>query len=259
MFDRGSGSPIVVVPGVQGRWEWMTPALEVLSERFRVLSYSLCGDPGAEAPADPELGFESYVRQLERVLDRAGLARSTVCGVSYGGLIALRYAARHPSRVGALVLVSTPAPGWQPSHRQRAYLSRPWLAAPVFAVTSPLRMWPEIRAALPDWRERMRFAVRHGRRVLAAPMNPGRVAARVRQEQEIDFHPDCAQVRVPTLVVTGDDSLDTVVPVGGTLEYCSLISGAQYARLDRTGHIGMMTQPRRFVGVVETFLHAADR
>ncbi len=120
-------------------------------------------------------------------------------------------------------------------------------------------MWPEIRAALPGGPERTQFAVRHGLRVLAAPMNPGRVAARVRQEQEIDFHPDCAQIRVPTLVVTGEEALDSVVPVGGTLEYRALIPGAHYARMERTGHIGMMTQPRRFAGLVETFLYAADR
>lgn len=256
MFDRGTGPPLVVIPGVQGRWEWMSPALGVLSERFRTVSYSLCGDRGADAPADPVLGFEAYVQQLGRVLDATRIERTILCGVSYGGLIALRYAARHPERLSALVLVSAPAPRWKPSRRQVAYLARPWLTAPVFAVTSPLRMWPEIRSALPDWRRRMRFAATHGLRVLSAPMNPGLVAARVRQEQEIDFHPDCARIAAPTLIVTGDESLDTVVPVAGTLEYRSLIRGAAYVPMNGTGHIGMMTQPHRFAAIVETFLHA---
>ena len=47
MFDRGNGPAIVVIPGVQGRWEWMRPALEALSARCRTLSYSLCGDFGS--------------------------------------------------------------------------------------------------------------------------------------------------------------------------------------------------------------------
>ena len=41
IFDEGSGPPIVVIPGVQGRWEWMRPALRALATHCRVISYSL--------------------------------------------------------------------------------------------------------------------------------------------------------------------------------------------------------------------------
>ena len=37
MFDRGSGPPVIVIPGVQGRWEWMEPALRVLSTTCRTI------------------------------------------------------------------------------------------------------------------------------------------------------------------------------------------------------------------------------
>ena len=36
MEIRGSGPPLVLVPGMQGRWEWMTPTVEALARRFRV-------------------------------------------------------------------------------------------------------------------------------------------------------------------------------------------------------------------------------
>ena len=44
MIDAGSGPPVIVIPGVQGRWEWMAPALHALQQHCRVVSYSLCGD-----------------------------------------------------------------------------------------------------------------------------------------------------------------------------------------------------------------------
>ena len=44
MFDQGSGPPLIVVPGVQGRWEWLAPALGALQKRCRTISFTLCGD-----------------------------------------------------------------------------------------------------------------------------------------------------------------------------------------------------------------------
>lgn len=256
MFDRGSGPPVIVIPGVQGRWEWMRPALEALSQSCRTISYSLYGDIGSGARPDPGLGFDVYLRQLDEIIARLELRQFAVCGVSYGGWIAVRYAAQNPQRVNSLVLVSAPAPGWSPSPRQAAYLSRPWLSAPAFMATGPLRVWPEIQSALPDWPSRLRFTVTHGLRVLSAPMLPPLMSARVKQAQALDFHPDCERIAAPTLIVTGEEGLDSVVPVHVSRRYCSLIRGARYEMMPRTGHIGMVTQPERFSELVGGFVHA---
>jgi pimeloyl-ACP methyl ester carboxylesterase len=256
MFDRGSGPPVIVIPGVQGRWEWMKPALEALSRTCRTISYSLRGDIGSGARLEPELGFDAYVQQLDELAERLELGQPAVCGVSYGGWIALRYAARHADRISSLVLVSAPSPGWSPSPRQAAYISRPWLSAPAFMAAGPLRVWPEIHAALPDWPSRLRFSVAQGLRVLSAPMIPPLMSTRVQQAQALDFRPDCERIAAPTLVVTGEEGLDSVVPVHVTRRYCSLIRGARYEMMPGTGHIGMVTQPERFSELVGGFVHA---
>jgi pimeloyl-ACP methyl ester carboxylesterase len=259
MYDRGQGQAVIVVPGVQGRWEWMRPALDALSRYERAISYSLCGDIGSGARVDPELGFDSYLRQLDDVFERTGVERAAVCGVSYGGFIALRYAATRPERVSALILVSAPAPGWSPSERQLRYIAHPLLSLPAFLTAGPIRTWPEIHAALPTWPQRIGFSIVHGVRLLMAPMNPMLMASRVRQEQEMNFAPDCARISAPTLVVTGDGHLDTVVPVSVTQRYRQLIPGSQYVRMDGTGHLGMVTQPDRFAHIVKEFLNAQCR
>jgi 3-oxoadipate enol-lactonase len=256
IFDRGSGPPLIVVPGVQGRWEWMQPALDALSRACRTISYTLCGDFGSGMPLDRKLGFECYMRQLDAVVERTGVQRFALCGVSYGGWIALRYAARRPERVSALILVSAPSPGWSPSARQRSYISRPWLSTPAFVLGAPFRVWPEIRAALPSWTSRIRFAVGQGLRVLTAPSIPSLMAARVRQEQALDFCGDCGLVRAPTLILSGEEGLDTVVPVAVTQRFQSLIPGARYEMLNGTGHLGLVTQPERFARLVSGFVRA---
>ena len=256
MMDEGSGPPVIVIPGIQGRWEWMVPALAELLRTCRTISYSLCGESGTGFTAEPGLGFENHIRQLDAIYERTGLSRAALCGVSYGGFIALRYAATRPERVSALVLVSAPAPGWQPSRRQQRYLARPRLHAPIFVLAGPARLWAEVRSAIPTWRARVRFAVTHGARVLSAPLVPSLAAARIADQQAVDFSGDGDRVRAPTLVVTGDDELDRVVPPPVTRAYLSMIPGARYEKLEGTGHIGMLTQPVRFAHIVSSFVHA---
>ena len=256
MFDQGSGPVVVVIPGLHGRWEWMRPALRELARQCRVISYSLRGDIGSSHVADSSLGFEGYTQQLDDVLDRAGVERATICGISFGGFVAVRYAATRQQRVEALVLASAPAPGWQPNTQQARWLRRPWLSTPAFVATSPLRLWPEVSATHPSVAARLRFFALQGLRAAASPMIPPLMARRIRDAQRLDLRADCARVAVPTLVVTGENDLDRVVPVSNTRTYASLIRDARYELLQGTGHIGVLTQPERFANLISGFAHA---
>src|SRR6188474_386265 len=105
IVDRGAGRPLVIVPGLQGRWEWNTPAIDVLARDFRVLTFSLNDVPESE----PRV-FDWWLKTIDELIDRAAEPAAIVIGVSFGGLIAALYAARRPDRTAALVLVSAPAP-----------------------------------------------------------------------------------------------------------------------------------------------------
>ena len=52
IVDIGRGSPIVLIPGIQGRWEWMKPAVEALARRSRVITFSLADEPTAAGSFD---------------------------------------------------------------------------------------------------------------------------------------------------------------------------------------------------------------
>ena len=133
VIDVGQGPPVVLIPGIQGRWEYLQPAIDALSRTFRVLTFPLSGERGCDVPFDPALGYDNDARQVLTLLDRRGIERATICGISFGGLPAIRFAAAHPDRSGALILVSTPGPGWHLRPKHRVYVRAPvdvWSALP---------------------------------------------------------------------------------------------------------------------------------
>jgi pimeloyl-ACP methyl ester carboxylesterase len=253
VIELGKGPPLVLIPGIQGRWEYLRPAIEALARTFRVLTFPLCGERGAAQPFDPALGFDNDARQVLAALDSRGIDHAVICGISFGGLPAIRFAATHPGRVRALVLTSTPAQPWELRPRHRVYSSLPWLFGPLFLIESPFRLRQEIRAALPSWRARAKFATWQLATLAAAPLSPTRMAARAALMANTDLRPECARVTAPTLIVTGERALDQVVSVDRTLGYLDLISGAHHANLEHTGHLGSITRPEAFASLVRGF------
>ena len=254
MIAVGEGTPLVMVPGIQGRWEWQRPALDALSRRCRAVTYSLCGEPGTGCRLSIKDGFDAHVRQLDHVLDRFGLDRVALCGVSFGGWVSLRYAARRPERVSSLILASAPAPRFRPDARHLRYMRAPWLFLPAFLVTSRTRLRPEVLTALPDTGQRRRLARRQLAEMGRCPISPAAMAKRMRLAMNEDFVADCAQIAAPTMVLTGESGLDRIVPAESTREYLRLIPHAVSAELPATGHIGLITKPEAWADLVLGFV-----
>ncbi len=248
---RGDGPPLVLVPGMQGRWEWMTPTVEALARRFRVATYSLCGEPGAPPL---QASFEADLARLDDVCRALGPEPVVLVGVSFGGRIAVHYAARHPERVRALVLASAPGPGFTLPARQARWVAWPRLSLPAFVLSAPGRARPELRNVFPAWADRLRFSLRMMRHVLLAPMSSTRAAQRIRLALADDVAPAARQVRVPTLLVTGEDDLDKLVPPESTRQYRTCIPHTEVARLDGTGHMGVITRAPLFASLVGRFV-----
>jgi pimeloyl-ACP methyl ester carboxylesterase len=261
IVDRGEGAPIVVIPGVQGRWEWMKPAIESLAQQARVITFSLADEPSSKARFDAHAGFWNYVEQVREALDRSGIDRAAICGVSYGGLIAGAFIARYPGRVSSLILVSAPPPSWRPDARVSSYLRHPWLLTPLFCLGS-LRLYREIAAANDTWWSGIAAACGAAINVLRHMFHPGRMARRVHLLSSVlapngvegSIEAELARVKVPTLVVTGEDSLERVMPPGVTRQYRTIWPHAHVETLPRTGHLGLITRPNEFAALVARFV-----
>lgn len=251
MIERGHGAPLILIPGIQGRWEWMTAAIDVLATRHRVLTFSLGVASGSHL-------FDQWVQQIDRMLDHAGTSAASIVGVSFGGLVAANYAATRAERVARLVLVSAPSPSLTLDLRIQRYLHRPGLAFPLFAAGSVSRLWPEFRAARPSIAATLGAGARQLWCAGRFPASPRLMAASVREWKAADLSTRFRRITAPTLVITGEPHLDRVVPVSNSLEYLDLIPGARHETLRGGGHLGFILYPDAFAALVSDFIEQPD-
>ena len=254
IISKGSGTPLILIPGLQGRWEYMRETVETLARSFRVVTFALAGERASGVPFDAALGLDNYVTQVKRALDQTRIERAVICGVSFGGVVAVRFAAAHPERTAALVLASTPGPVWHLRPKHRLYARAPWIFGPLFVAEAPLRFRAELAAAFPERGARIRFGLKALGAFVRAPVSFGRMGQRARIISTLDLADECRRITTPTLVVTGEAGLDHVVPVEGSSEYVRLIAGARGAVLERTGHQGVLTRPDVFAALVRDFV-----
>ncbi len=114
--DKGEGPPVLLLPSWLSHldYQWRStawrPWLDALSDRYRLIRY----DPRGCGLSDrdvSDLSFESWVRDVDAVLDAVKLTKIALIGICQGGAVAIKFAAERPERVERLFLYGTYARG----------------------------------------------------------------------------------------------------------------------------------------------------
>ncbi len=109
--DDGGGKeglPVVFLHSFNGDTAHWASQLSHVRHNRRALAVDLRGHGKSAGPRDNDYAVESFVADLEAVVDKLALKRFVLVGHSLGGAVAIKYAGRHPARVAGLVLVGTP-------------------------------------------------------------------------------------------------------------------------------------------------------
>lgn len=108
---KGSGKPVVLVPGGLTGWLSWKPHAERLASSFTVLRVQLLSvENGLRGvPLPPGYSVETESRALELALDGHEIEVADFSGWSYGALVLLDFALSHPERVRSLTLIEPPA------------------------------------------------------------------------------------------------------------------------------------------------------
>src|SRR6185436_20897464 len=109
IFERriGQGPPVVVLHGGPGaHHDYLLPGFDDLATSRELIYYDQRGGGQSPAPRDTPVGWREHVADLEELREQLGLDRLTLCGYSWGGLLAVLYFLEHPAQVERLALVS---------------------------------------------------------------------------------------------------------------------------------------------------------
>jgi 3-oxoadipate enol-lactonase len=233
-FEGPADAPVVVLSNSLGTTlEMWDPQAAPLARGHRVLRYDMRGHGSSPVPETP-YSMADFGSDLIGLLDRNGIERASLCGVSLGGMVSMWVAAHAPERVDRLVLCSTSAIMGPPeSWTERAALVRREGVGAVADSTVARWFTPAFAAAEPE-------VVAGIRAQLAATPAEG-YAGCCEAIREMDQRPDLAAVAAPTLVIAAEG--DPSTPPAHARTIAELIPGARLEVLDRGAHLVNVEAP----------------
>lgn len=243
----GTGIPLVLVHGFPlDRTIW-SEQMTALAASARVIAPDLPGFGSSSPPAATAPSIDGYADGLRDLLDRLGIDRTVVGGVSMGGYVALAFARRHPERLRGLILVCTKSGADTPEGRvlrdKGADLVRREGTAAIAAQMLPKMLAP--RAAPSP-------ALAEIDRVMRRQPPDTVIAALAALRDRPDATPGLTAITVPTLVVCGID--DTIIPRSESALLASRIRGARLVSIPHAGHLAHLDAPETFDAAVREFL-----
>ena len=109
LFTRqvGAGPLVIVLHGGPGaHHDYLLPQYDLLAKGRSLFYYDQRGGGQSPVPRETPVGWREHVADLHAIRESLGLERLTLCGYSWGGLLALLYFLEHPGNVERLALVS---------------------------------------------------------------------------------------------------------------------------------------------------------
>lgn len=104
---HGLGLPLVLTHGASWDHDQWAPQVAALAPQYQVIVWDVRGHGQSGLPPGP-VDPDDFHRDLVALLDHLALPRAVLGGLSMGGHISLRTAARYPQRAAALILIGTP-------------------------------------------------------------------------------------------------------------------------------------------------------
>ena len=247
----GDGPPLVLLHGGWSDGRAWRPQLAGLSDAFDVIAWDAPGCGGSDDPSGPML-LADYADAVADLLGALRVGSAHLCGLSWGGGLAIAVHERAPQMVRSLVLAGAYA-GWKGSlpaeevelrlRRVQVEAHRPpdeWMDGYLSSFFSvPVR--PE---AVDLVREMMR-------EVRAAGL-----LAMVSAFAEADLRPVLPTISVPTLVLHGEHDVRAPLPVAQALH--AGIPGSELVVMPGVGHEVNLAAPEAFNAEVRRFLTRVD-
>lgn len=228
-------------------WRIWNAVTERLSHRYRIVSYDKRGHGLSDVSVQP-VTIAALADDMLALADHLKLGRFSIAGISVGGMIAQAVAAKASQRLSALILCDTAAKiGMAGTWNTRINSIR---SGGIASIADPIiERWfaRGFREARPDdlagWRNMLTRTPADGYIAMCEAI------------RDADLTAAAAQIRVPTLLVTGGEDASTPPDlVRGT---ANLIPGSRFEVIENAGHLPCIEQPEVLAGLISEHLEGA--
>jgi proline iminopeptidase len=260
--DVGRGQPIVVLHGGPDfDHSYLLPDMDRLSDSFRLIYYDQRGrGRSADGVRAADVTLASDIADLDKVREHFQLASTAVLGHSWGTVLALEYAIRHPKRVSHLILMN-PGPASAADYRQfrkerleklgadldrlRAVAATDgYKAGDSDAVAAYYRIHFKAALRRPEHYEqlmaRMRPSFTTSEAILKARHIEDRLMADTCSLDGYDLLPKLRSLTIPTLVIYGDHDF---IPSFAAAHIAQALPTARFVTMKECGHFAYLECP----------------
>jgi len=240
----GNAAPIVFLHGVGSDKSVWRPQLAHFGKSRRAVALDYPGY-GDSDPAPEGTTRDDYASALILAMHELGIDRAHICGLSLGGVVAIAIHHADEKRCASLILADTFA-----IHPQgQAIYERAMTASEDLRVMAEARV--DMLLAQPAPPRLRREVVETMARIDPAAYCVGAEAVWLADQSE-----RAKQIRVPTLILVGDQ--DLITPPELSDELARLIQDAQMRVIKDAGHISNLEQPAEFNQALEQFIGQLD-
>jgi proline iminopeptidase len=259
MVERPSAFLIHGGPG--GDHSGFKPGFAPLAERMQLVYFDHRGQ-GRSARGDPATyTLDENVEDMEALRLHLGLGPIVSIGTSYGGMVAMAHAARHPASVSHLVLVVTAAHAGFNARAQQIVAARGTdeqkaVAAQLWSgqldTQEKLRRYYEVMGPLYS-RRHDPVAAKAGRaRGILSPDALNRAFAPGGFLQSYDLRPELGNIAAPTLILAGRH--DWICPPEFSEEIHRLIPGSDLRIFEESSHSIRADEPQKMLDAIAGFV-----
>jgi 3-oxoadipate enol-lactonase len=246
----GPGEPIVFSHGLLWNSHLYSQQIEALRGRYRCIAYDHRGQGRSTAPPGKGIDLRTVYEDAVAFIQALGLAPCHFVGLSQGGFVGLRVAARHPELLRSLTLLDTSA-----NSESLWNLSRYWLLT---AATHWLGLRPVVDRLMSVYFGRTfmtdpaRAAEREElrRQLLQNPRDAWRAMQGVITRRGITE--ELSRITTPTLILVGEEDVVTTPESAEMLH--TRIRGSRLVRLPHVGHMSNLEQPELVNRAIRRFL-----
>jgi proline iminopeptidase len=239
------------------------PAYSALADVAQVIYLDHRGNGRSEDGSREGWNLAQWGDDVRAFCDALGIADPIVLGASFGGMVALAYATRHPAHPSRLILISTEAAGGSYPKRRVALFER--FGGPEVGALARRRFLEQgghpDQASVADW---VRLAMPHYARVPRDPDMARRAVNRPEvlqwftkpggEGRSFNFFPDLHRIQCPTLVLGGED--DPMLPIESQADIAAALPPhlVRFERFADCRHGVMPDAPERTLAVIRDFI-----